>query len=313
MIDDQGPSSAGHKLGQLVGDWFQDSFVTPLLREVADRLGLFLDHRTCERSADVRGGKILWADGDENHVDYDFVMELAGSPEKRGIPVAFLECFWRRGARHSKDKARDDSGKLVPMRSTYPTARFLGIVASGEFTRPARELIDSRKINLLYVPKAKVIETFRNLGLEMDYDDRADEGTKLDIASRFGRELTAEVKKAAADSLRAILGETAVRSYVASVQAALSSPPLEFELVGHRLSRPMIFETVDALSDFLSASHPAFDFDDPGTRFSYRVNYSDGAEFEREVETMEELLKLHEQIAALAAHMADVLSGERGL
>lgn len=132
MTDDPGQSSAGHKLGQLVGDWFQDSFVTPLLKDVADRLGLFLDHRTCRRNPEMRGGRILWADEDGNQVDYDFVMELGGSAETRGIPVAFLECFWRRGSRHSKDKARDDSGKLMPMRSAYPTARFLGIVASGE-------------------------------------------------------------------------------------------------------------------------------------------------------------------------------------
>jgi hypothetical protein len=53
----------------------------------------------------VRGDKFLWADEDENAVDYDFVMELKGSAERLGIPVAFFECFWRRGSRHSKDKA----------------------------------------------------------------------------------------------------------------------------------------------------------------------------------------------------------------
>jgi hypothetical protein len=89
----------------------------------------------------VRGRKIEWLDSDGNTVDYDYVLELHGTENEIGIPVAFVECFWRRGARHSKDKARDDSGKLMPMRETYPTARFLGIVAAGDFTKPARDLI----------------------------------------------------------------------------------------------------------------------------------------------------------------------------
>lgn len=300
-------SSSGHKLGQLVGDWFQDWFVVPLLNEVAGRLGLFLDHRNCRRVRAVRSDRILWVDEDKNQVDYDFVMELGGSVDTLGIPVAFLECFWRRGARHSKDKARDDSGKLMPMRQTYPTARFLGIVASGEFTRPARELIESRKINLLYVPKVKVIETFRTLGLEMDYDDRAKEDTKAGIANAFEKGLNEEIKLKAASTLRSIIGELAVRAYVASVQAALSSAPLEFRIVGHLLSAPMVFASFEEVSSFLASSTPSFEFTDPTKRFSYQVSYSDGTEFERELRSLEELKELHQQITALVAHMAKCL------
>src|SRR6266480_4602675 len=38
-------ASAGHRLGQLVGDWFEEFFVLPLLRKVADQLKLFLVDR----------------------------------------------------------------------------------------------------------------------------------------------------------------------------------------------------------------------------------------------------------------------------
>ncbi|MCA9155664.1 MAG: hypothetical protein KDA38_12785, partial [Planctomycetales bacterium] len=140
MVDGQ-PShaSAGHKLGQLVGDWFEEYFVYPLLGEVAAKLELFLDCRFKRRPA--RGERLVWPDLEGNRVDYDFVLEIDGSPTKLGVPIAFIESFWRRGARHSKDKARDDSGKLIPMRETYPTTRFLGIVAGGDFTTPARELV----------------------------------------------------------------------------------------------------------------------------------------------------------------------------
>jgi hypothetical protein len=138
-------ASSGHKLGQLIGDWFEEYFVLPLLNNVANKLQVFIDSRFIKRV--VRGRKIEWLDSDGNTVDYDYVLELHGTENEIGIPVAFVECFWRRGSRHSKDKARDDSGKLMPMRETYPTARFLGIVAAGDFTKPARDLIRSREID----------------------------------------------------------------------------------------------------------------------------------------------------------------------
>jgi len=159
-------ASAGHRLGQIVGDWFEEYFALPLLRDVSTQLDLFLDYRF--RSRPCRGEKILWSDADGNSVDFDFVMELDGSDEELGMPVAFLESFWRRGARHSKDKARDDSGKLLPMKDTHPTARFLGIVAAGDFTQPARTFVTSRGIDLFYAPKSKVVSAFEKVGLSMD-------------------------------------------------------------------------------------------------------------------------------------------------
>ena len=38
--DPEQHASAGHKLGQLVGDWFEQYFVLPLLEPIAKRLGL---------------------------------------------------------------------------------------------------------------------------------------------------------------------------------------------------------------------------------------------------------------------------------
>lgn len=307
-MTDKEQSSAGHKLGQLVGDWFQDYFAAPLLQEVADKLGLYLDHRHITRNPMVRKDKLVWKDIDSNSVDYDFVLELGGTPDQRGIPVAFFECFWRRGARHSKDKARDDSGKLLPMRATYPTARFLGIVAGGEFTRPARELVESRRINLFYIPKAKIVETFSAMAMPIDYDDKASEASKFAIADAFERALTTSAKQEAAQKLLLAISDTAIRGYIAGVQAALSSAPLEFRLIGIKQSKPLFFDSVDKMTAFLHSQNPSFDFCDSVEHFIYQIDYSDGTAFEREVTSFDELLKLHREIAVLTAHMANILS-----
>jgi hypothetical protein len=292
-------ASAGHKLGQLVGDWFEEYYVLPLLTQAAQELRLFLDNRFIERSA--RGDRILWKDIDGNEADYDFVLELGGTNNETGIPVGFVESFWRRGARHSKDKARDDSGKLMPMRDTYPTARFLGIVAAGAFTQPASELVRNRGIDLFLVPKSKVVAAFQMNGLEMDYPDRASEAEKQRIASAFEQDFREEKKRAVTASLINLQGVVAVRSYVDRVRARLSALPQEIRFVLRQDSSPYVFDTVVEASEFLQK--PFFQMDSPVESYLYQVTYSDGSEYEAVVPSLEELKTLHGHMARLADHM----------
>lgn len=298
---ERGPASAGHKLGQLVGDWLEEHFVLPLLEKVADQLKLFLDHRFRLRKG-RKSDKIVWKDEEGNGVDYDFVMELDGTDEAIGIPVAFFECFWRRGARHSKDKARDDSGKLMPMRHAYPTARFLGIVAGGDFTAPARTLVQSRRIDLFYVPKAKIVSAFQKHGLQIDYPDRHPEEQKAQLADTFERGLTANVKQETAATLQELIGETSISTYVDRVRAALGALPQELRFIAQRQSQPMVFESIQDATEFLKS--PTFDFGSPMENYIYEITYSDGTEFERPVGSLDDLRSLHTDIARLAQHIA---------
>lgn len=292
-------ASAGHKLGQLIGDWFERHFVLPLLTSVADELDLFLDNRFTERPA--RGEKIIWEDADGNKVDYDFVLELGGSLTRVGIPVAFVESFWRRGSRHSKDKARDDSGKLRPMSATYPTARFLGIVAAGDFTGPARELVRGYEIDLFYVPKEKVVKAFEENGLIMHYPDASPEDYKQRIAAGFEANFSLEKKQAVVRSLTAFMGKAVVNSYVDRVRSKLSALPQEIRFVLRHDSAPVVFQSLADATAFLQ--DPLFSMDTPAESYLYQVTYSDGSEFERVAASLDDLRNLHDQISALAEHM----------
>jgi hypothetical protein len=295
-------ASAGHKLGQLVGDWFEEYIVYPLLRQVGNRLKLYLDTRFRTRAA--RGDKILWKDEEGNRVDFDFVLELDGSDEALGIPVAFFESFWRRGARHSKDKARDDIGKLLPMRQAYPTARFLGIIAGGDFTAPARELVQNRHIDLFYVPKAKILTAFERCKLLIDYPDRSPESEKAKLANALERSLTPELRRRIAEEMRGLVGETSLNGYVERVYAALAALPQEIRFIAQRRSKPKVFPTIAAASAFLN--NPQFEFAQVEEDFVYEITYSDGTEFERPVRTVQELKALHGQTERLSQHMASL-------
>jgi len=295
-------ASAGHKLGQLVGDWFAEYFVLPLLREVADRLMLYLDHQFKTRSA--RGERVLWRDQDGNEVDYDFVMEVGGTDENIGIPVAFFECCWRRGTRHSKDKARDDSGKLVPMRQTYPTAMFLGMVISGDFTMPSREMIQSRGIDLLYIPKAKVVAAFEQVGLQMDYSDRSREEEKARVEATFQAGLTQEAKRVVGENLLNLIGPHSIQGYLDRVRGALRALPQEIRFISRKDSTPQVFESIEEATSFLE--NPAFDFSAATGSYVYQITFSDGREFERTAATLDELKALHQQIIVLTDHLSSL-------
>ncbi len=292
-------ASSGHKLGQQIGDWYEEYFVLPLLQRVGRSLDLFVDSRFVNRKA--REGKRIWEDSDGNSVDYDYVLELGGSDNQLGVPVAFIECFWRRGARHSKDKARDDSGKLMPMRETYPTARFLGIVSAGDFTKPARELVRSREIDLFYVPKDKIVNAFDACGLTMDYPDKLPEDKKAAIAAKFVKHFTVSKRKAVQQALIESVGPATIKSYVDRVRATLSALPQEIRFILRHDSMPIAFESVAAATDFLKS--PNFNMTSPIESYLYQVTYSDGSEFEKSADDLGDLKNLHEQIAILTEHM----------
>ncbi|RKZ46933.1 MAG: hypothetical protein DRR16_09890 [Candidatus Parabeggiatoa sp. nov. 3] len=296
-------ASSGHKLGQLIGDWFEEYFVLPLLKNVANELQLFIDSRFIKRM--VRGRKIGWLDSDGNTVDYDYVLELHGTENEIGIPVAFVECFWRRGARHSKDKARDDTGKLMPMRETYPTARFLGIIAAGDFTKPARDLIRSREIDLFYVPKDKIIKAFFENGVVMDYPDNSTEAEKWRIVTTFEKTFTSNKKEQVQHSLITQLGTPTINSYVDRVRAALSALPQEIRFILRHDGAPLIFESLAEASQFLKK--PNFSMGKPQKSYLYQITFSDGSEFEKTVTSLEMLKQLHQQIELLASHLNQII------
>jgi len=296
-------SSSGHKLGQIVGDWFEEDVAIYLLSQVAKELNLFLDNRFRDRSC--RGNKILWKDLDGNRVDYDFVLELNGSDEKQGIPVAFFETFWRRGARHSKDKARDDSGKLMPMRATYPTARVLGILAAGDFTQPAQELVQSRGIDLFYIPKNHICSAWLKSGIEIDYPDTASEQEKNRITNKAISLLTSELRKKLFKSLVETVGKPVLDSYVKRIIAGVAAIPIEFRIANVLLGDPVIFKNHKDAAIYLSSTTKQIDTASMARRLRYEAIYSDGSIFQRDDLNIKDALKLHEAVGLVATHFTE--------
>lgn len=301
-------ASSGHRLGQIVGNWYEEHVARPVLEDVAKRLGLH-----CESRWTTSGEKVLWQDADGNAVDYDFVFELREDDEQRGIPVAFFETFWRRGSRHSKDKARDDSGKLVYMRDAYPTARALAIVAGGDFTRPAQDLVRSRGIELWYIGKATVLSAWHDEGLTIDYPDRSAEATKQEIAAAVEERFKSDpdVGKRVAQRLFERIGRTNLESFSSRIFSVLSAVPQEF-IVHVQDARSSCFSSLIEIAEFFEGPEPERSGGEMIRTYRYEILFGDGDAFMRDGLTWEEMKELHLELRVLIEHMEKVSMAQVG-
>lgn len=163
--------SLSHKFGQIIGDLLELA-IEPHLEKFARKHKLFLDKKG-QRKART-GKKLSWTDGKDNKHDLDFVLERGGTVNKTGIPVAFIEVAWRRYTKHSRNKAQEIQGAIIPLTEKHKNSSpFVGVVLAGEFTDGSLNQLKSHGFGVLYFPYATVVKAFGKFGI----DAASDEGT----------------------------------------------------------------------------------------------------------------------------------------
>lgn len=162
--------SPAHKFGQLIGGLLE-SVVQPPLTEFCERHSLYLDCQSQKRPV-RQGRKVSWEDSYGNRHDLDFVIEWEGSDAKYGQPVAFIEVAWRRYTKHSRNKAQEIQGAILPLAERYKWNNpFLGVVLAGEFTLGSLEQLRSLGFHVLYFPYATLVAAFASEGIDIRFDE----------------------------------------------------------------------------------------------------------------------------------------------
>lgn len=162
--------SPPHQFGQIVGNLLED-ILQPMLRKFCDERGLYLDIKG-KRAGVRRGKKVIWTDKYGNDHNLDFVIEKGGSPKKKGRPVAFIEAAWRRYTRHSRNKAQEIQGAILPIAEGHEWDKpFLGAVLAGVFTGGSLDQLRSVGFRVLYFPYESVVFAFRRVGIEARFDE----------------------------------------------------------------------------------------------------------------------------------------------
>jgi len=155
--------SPSHQFGQIIGDVLEAA-LAPALQEFADRHHLYLDRHGPRPARE--GNKVTWTDKNSNKHDLDFVLERSGTPNTIGTPVAFIETAWRRYTKHSRNKAQEIQGAIMPLVETYGTGPFIGVVLAGLFTEGAISQLSSLGFAVAYFPYSTVTTAFSTVGIE---------------------------------------------------------------------------------------------------------------------------------------------------
>ena len=163
-------ASPAHKFGQMIGVLLEE-LIEPDLREYCDKRGHYLD-TIGPRGAARTGKKISWFDKYGNKHDLDFVIEAGGSASKIGKPVAFIEAAWRRYAKHSKNKAQEIQGALLPIADKHVwDAPFLGAVLAGVFTGPSVEQLKSSGFSVLHIQYDTIVAAFASAKINVSFEE----------------------------------------------------------------------------------------------------------------------------------------------
>jgi len=162
--------SPAHRFGQVIGELLE-SVILPQLETFCQTQRLYLDHQKRNRPART-SKKVSWSDQYGNTHDLDFVIERDGTDQQIGRPLAFIETAWRRYTKHSRNKAQEIQGAILPLAEKYRWNNpFLGTVLAGVFTEGSLDQLRSLGFNVLYLPYDSLVAAFQSEGIDIAFDE----------------------------------------------------------------------------------------------------------------------------------------------
>ena len=271
-------ASPGHKLGQMVGDFIQESvdrILAARLQKLATEHNLYLDRQGLRPVVRGKHKKVRWKDNQGNTHDLNFVLEQGGSAEKQGRAVAFLEAAWRRYTKQTRNKVNEIEGALLPLRESHRTCRFCGVVAVGKWSQPGLEQFRSHGIEVLHISYEDLIGAFQLNGLNLDYAERASPAVKRALVKALER-LSAKDMTEIAVALEAAV-EDDLKKFLATLEASVTTEITQILIggvFGRRAKISTIKEAIDWIQRFNASDLSQLDFEN----FEILLRFKDGRE-----------------------------------
>jgi hypothetical protein len=163
-------NSPSHRFGQIIGDLLEE-IMTPQFQSFCRERGLYLDKKGIRGDA-REGKKVSWIDKYGNSHDLDFVIEKGGSKNIRGRPLAFIEAAWRRYTKHSRNKAQEIQGAILPIAEKYDWDKpFLGVILAGVFTSGSLTQMKTSGFEVALFPYESIVAAFASVGITANFDE----------------------------------------------------------------------------------------------------------------------------------------------
>ena len=259
--------SPSHKFGQDLGNLLEDIVLHEILKP---RLQLFAKDKNhyldWQRDRPAREGKkVTWEDKYGNRHDLDFVLEIDGTDHRKGSPIAFIEVAWRRYARHSKNKAQEIQGALLPIvEHHHLSAPFYGVVLAGEFTQPAIDQLKNNGFSVLYIPYRNIVDAFKDIYFDISFDEKMEDSIFSDAIIKLNS-LNVSERGTLIQSIVKIC-EDDTNEFMTTLQYTLErhiSQVIVIPLFGTRCEYDSIDASIDELNslDISTASGPFTKFE----------------------------------------------------
>lgn len=272
--------SPAHKFGQVIGELLE-SVVLPQLEAFCQEQQLFLDHQKRDRPART-GKKVSWTDQFGNSHDLDFVIERDGTDDQIGRPLAFIETAWRRYTKHSRNKAQEIQGAILPLAEKYQWNNpFLGTVLAGVFTQGSLDQLRSLGFQVLYFPYESLLAAFQSEGIDIAFDEST--------ADHVFRETIERIENVSAKQMSRIrshlvkTNQTAIDSFLVALRQRLGRHVTRVVVVP-LYGKVSEFSSIEAALRFLDV-HIIHEGSGEFRKYELRVEFSNGDKVEAFIQT----------------------------
>ena len=151
----------------------------------------------------------------------DFVIEKDGTRNEKGRPLAFIEVAWRRYTKHSRNKAQEIQGAILPIAEKHSwDSPFLGAIIAGVFTENSISQMESVGFKVLYIPYETIVDAFASEGIDVSFD----EGTEDNVFKKCVRSIQ-KSPKTKLNRIKNVLVDSnkkSIDSFKSSLKIALS-------------------------------------------------------------------------------------------
>ena len=284
--------SPAHRFGQMIGELLE-SVVRPQLEEFCSTQGLYLDHQRRKRPARP-GKKVCWTDHYGNAHDLDFVIERDGTDVQIGRPVAFIESAWRRYTKHSRNKAQEIQGAILPLAERYRWNNpFLGTVLAGVFTERSLDQLRSLGFQVLYFPYDSLVAAFQSEGIDIAFDESTPDHVFHETANLIENAMPGKMERVQKHLV------TANRLGIDAFFAALT-----YRLLRH-ITRVVViplygrvneFATIEDAIHFLDG-HLVYEGSEEFRKYEIRVEFSNGDKVDAFIEAKDKVKEFLEFVA----------------
>ena len=266
--------SVAHRVGELIGDFFEEAIVTYLAAFIENEAGYYLDYKHPRRARNNEA-ILKGVDSEGNEHRLDIVIEKDGTEEVFGKPKAYIEIAWRRYKKHSKNKVQEIQGAIMPLvRTNEAEIPFYASVLAGEFTNNSMDQLKSLGFFVLYFTYEEICDLYDTEGISIRWNERSSEAELQQINIQLS-------------SLDQNKRERLIQTFIGQNQGKLSRLTDELkealEIVITEVRITPVHGKTKTLNNIKNAVSYMMEYDEnavqPLMRYEISIRYSNGQEY----------------------------------